>query len=297
MSTLLYKRKNILIVGGDKRVLIVCKKLSDRNNVYICGIDKEYTKDIPCTNILPREIDDKIDIIIFPVVVSSDNLHIATPLSEKVITLESILSKVSNDTLVFGGNFSNNIIDLLKERKIKFFDYMKREELLISNAFLTAQGAVAIAINSINFSLSKSNVLLIGSGRITKSLSQLLHGFGCNITITARKKSDIVMQNLLGFNAIPIENISTVLPYQNIIFNTVPSLVLDEDLLHMVNPNALIIDLASKPGGVDFMIANELNLKCLWELGIPGRMTDLAAGEMIYDAISNIISERGETIE
>lgn len=252
MSELLtYKRKNILIVGGDKRVLIVCKNLSDKNNVYICGIDPIYTKDIPCINNPLHSVDDKIDIVILPVVVSSDDIHVNTPLTQKVVTLESILSKISSDTLVFGGNFTSNILSLLSQRKIKFFDYMKREELLISNAFLTAQGAVAIAIQNINFSLSKANVLLIGSGRITKSLSQLLHGFGCNITTTARKKSDLVMQNLLGYRCIHTEEIDSILPEQHIIFNTVPSLILNEKLLHLVNPNALIIDLASKPGGVD----------------------------------------------
>lgn len=45
------------------------------------------------------------------------------------------------------------------------------------------------------------------------------------------------------------------------------------------------------------MIAEELNLNCLWELGIPGKMTEVAAGEIIYDTICNIISERGENIE
>ncbi len=290
--------KNILIVGGDNRFITICKRIKPHHNLFVCGIDPIYTEDIGCINVSsPREITKPIDIIILPVIVSIDDIHVSTALSQKVITVTSVLDKAHENTLVFGGNFSPLLLNLLKERKIRYFDYMKREELLLSNAYLTAQGAVATMINNINFSLCRARVLIIGSGRIAKILVNMLKGFSCSITATARKKSDLILQEISGVNAVATDKIGEVLSSQDIIINTVPALILTEPLLHLVNKNALIIDLASKPGGVDFMMANELNLRCLWELGIPGKMADAAAGSIVYDTINNILVERGETIE
>ena len=56
----------------------------------------------------------------------------------------------------------------------------------------------------------------------------------------------------------------------------------------------LIIDLASKPGGVDFDTAAQLGIKVVWALGLPGKIAPITSGEIIADTISGIIQERSE---
>lgn len=55
------------------------------------------------------------------------------------------------------------------------------------------------------------------------------------------------------------------------IFNTVPVLLFSRDILQRMDRSTLLIDLASKPGGVDFTAAAELQLKTIWALSLPGR--------------------------
>src|SRR5699024_12265895 len=60
-----------------------------------------------------------------------------------------------------------------------------------------------------------------------------------------------------------------------------PHPVLDETTLAKVNRSALLIDLASKPGGINFKAAEDLGIKAIHALGIPGKTAPLTAGKII----------------
>ena len=64
-----------------------------------------------------------------------------------------------------------------------------------------------------------------------------------------------------------------------------------------IRKDCLVIDLASKPGGVDFKAASELGVKVVWALGLPGKVAPISAGRIIADTVMNILSERGLTYE
>jgi dipicolinate synthase subunit A len=61
--------------------------------------------------------------------------------------------------------------------------------------------------------------------------------------------------------------------------------------LEKINSDALIIDLASKPGGVDMQCAGRLGKKVIWALSLPGKVAPITSGEIIKDTIINILSE------
>ena len=75
----------------------------------------------------------------------------------------------------------------------------------------------------------------------------------------------------------------------DVIFNTVPQLVLDEKELQMVDKKCVIIDLASKPGGINFEKAKELNLETYWALGLPGKVAPRSAATYMAEKIINLM--------
>ena len=77
----------------------------------------------------------------------------------------------------------------------------------------------------------------------------------------------------------------------DIIFNTIPALVLNRNELIKIRNDALVIDLASKPGGVDFDAAKELGIRVIWALSLPGRVAPVTAGIIIKDTIINMMRE------
>jgi dipicolinate synthase subunit A len=139
-----------------------------------------------------------------------------------------------------------------------------------------------------------SNVLLTGFGRITKVMVKALIGLGANVSVTARKYSDLAWAKIYGCEAIHISELDSHLPKFDILFNTVPAVILDEKKLSSLKENCLVIDLASKPGGVDFDTARALGIKTIWALSLPGKVAPITSGEIIAETIRNILSERGE---
>ena len=55
----------------------------------------------------------------------------------------------------------------------------------------------------------------------------------------------------------------------DVILNTAPVLLLDREVLQTVREDALVIDLASRPGGVDFAAAEALGKQVVWALSLP----------------------------
>ena len=79
----------------------------------------------------------------------------------------------------------------------------------------------------------------------------------------------------------------------DLVVNTVPARILSEEDLEDLRPGCLVIDLASKPGGVDLEAAARLGVKVIWALSLPGKVAPVTAGKSIKITIYNILHELG----
>ena len=128
-----------------------------------------------------------------------------------------------------------------------------------------------------------------------KALAVLLKGFGARVTVAARKQGDLAFARTLGLQTIPLRQLQEVLPQQEIVFNTIPAPVLTRPLLEQLQPECLIIDLASRPGGVDFEAAGELGLKTIWALSLPGKVAPITAGGIIRDTVLHMMADLADS--
>jgi dipicolinate synthase subunit A len=204
--------------------------------------------------------------------------------------IDEIIS-IANKTPIFAGRIPAKSYELAKNLNVELYDYFENEEVKYKNAILTAEAAIAIAINDYKKSLRDSNCLIIGFGRIGKILLRYLENFTHSICISARKEKDFSYIKALGFDFCHTEIIKNAFKY-NIIFNTVPHLVINENVLKNLNKETYIIDLASAPGGTDFMKATELGIKFNHALALPGKYSPVSAGEILGASVSRIIKER-----
>lgn len=170
------------------------------------------------------------------------------------------------------------------------FDYMKYESFVLKNAFLTAEGAVTLIEENTAYSLYRANVLIIGYGRIGKALHNILKGYGADITVCSRSKASKDEAIFNGAKHINFEQLKSD-NRANVIFNTVPHMVLTKHELSALKKDAVILDLASFPGGVDTLVADSLGLTVLNGRKMPSRYTEKTAGYLIGEAVSDIIEE------
>ena len=115
------------------------------------------------------------------------------------------------------------------------------------------------------------------------------------MSVCARKEGDLALARALGMHPVPLKKLNDALPQQEIIFNTIPSPVLLEEQLQLLEPDCLIIDLASRPGGVDWDAARKLNCKAIWALSLPGKVAPLTAGSIIRDTVLHMLEELSPT--
>lgn len=86
-----------------------------------------------------------------------------------------------------------------------------------------------------------------------------------------------------------------LLPHFDAVINTIPAPVLGADQLRCLPRGALILDLASRPGGTDFAAARELGLRAEHALSLPARCAPETAGALVAHTVEVILQERAAT--
>lgn len=285
--------KSFGIIGGDMRQSALARSLlSDGNIVYACGFERtELAGGVKKANL--TETVNNCANIILPLPVTNDGKYLKMDYANKKILLNDEFAKELRDKKIFGGMTEK----LIKTSKLwdtaNIYDYFKQEEFAVENAVPTAEGAIETAMHEFEGTIHGSKCLVAGFGRIGKTLACMLHGIGADVTVSARKRSDLAWIKTYGYKPVLTYGICKTAQY-DIIFNTIPALVFDAILLKRVNKNTIIIDLASYPGGVDLQSAGKAGIRAVTALSLPGKVAPKTAGEIIKNVIYSIISDNGE---
>ena len=170
------------------------------------------------------------------------------------------------------------------------YDYAARDDFAILNAVPTAEGALECAMSAYEGTIAGARCLVVGFGRIGKLLSRMLKALGAEVTVSARNATDRAYIAALGYGYMNTEQLAEVRRFQ-IVFNTVPTLIFDRELLQNTDGDTLLIDLASLPGGVDFDAASALRIDAQRALSLPGKCAPKTAGEIIKTTVFRMIEE------
>ena len=287
-------KKRYSVIGGDLRSIHLANQIaSDNNEVYIFGFNNASFEKKVCEIDSLAKVIEKADIVVGPLPCSNDDETINSPFSKDKIYINDIFKLMTKNQIFIAGRISEKINHIAKVYNVYTVDILEREEMSVLNAIPTAEGAIQIAMEEMPITLHGSNALVLGFGRIGKVLAKMLSGIGANVYVEARRFDDIAWIRSYGYNPVHISELDKIISKADIIFNTIPYVILNSDLLNLINKECLVIDLASKPGGVDFKRAGELGIKTIWALSLPGKVAPVTAAGFIKDTIYNIINELG----
>ena len=176
--------------------------------------------------------------------------------------LDLLLESLPKKLTVYGGFL--NVPPLIGHKRV---DFLTDPYYLAKNAAITAECAIEILENILHQDISGHSVLILGWGRIGKCLGKFLQQKGAEVTIAARKVTDLVIIEALGYRAIPLQDLK---PHSEFILNTIPTMVLEK-----VPSDCFAIELASKPGmcGGNIISAR----------GLPGKMRPVESGKLIAE--------------
>ncbi|TFB23162.1 dipicolinic acid synthetase subunit A [Filobacillus milosensis] len=285
--------KSIVVIGGDARHIEMMKQLIEKDaTVYAIGYEEleenlEGLYLIQMDN-LPKE---EIDAIILPVTGLDQEGYAESHFADSSPQLsEEWLNEFPEHCLLFTGISTPylNEITSFKNRLIKLFN---RDDVAIYNSIPTAEGTVMFAIQQTDFTIHNSNVTILGLGRVGKTLIHTFKGLGANVSVYSRNDDELA--RIFEYQATPIsfEDLEESMKTCNILINTIPTLVVTPSLISALPRDSLIIDLASKPGGVDFRFAKKRGIKAILAPGLPGLVASKTAGMILARVIHNIILE------
>lgn len=289
----MYTPKLYLVAGGDSRYIRLASLLARTARVCAAGFS-QYPGDAGQSERLDTlsQLKESPDCLILPMPATRDGETVPTPFSKEPLPLTQLLDLCHRDTLILAGMAGESLQTLCKERGLSLIDYAKREELTVLNAVPTAEGALQIALERLPVVLNGMNVLITGYGRVAKLCRRVFAGIGCRVTIAARSMEALAWAEADGAEAIPLNRMPEQLPKFRLVINTVPYLLFGKEELSYLPQNALLIDLASLPGGIDFDAAEKFGLQTVHALSLPGKAAPETAASILFQTIQNIESER-----
>lgn len=289
------KKHSFYIAGGDMRFVYLANALAaEKYNVTAFALSE--AEGLSDDVIISGDSSEAAfsDVTVLPIPCQSGEGYLNAPFEERKIPLAEIAARLEHGSVLVGGMIPEGIRKIAENKGVAVLDYFEREEFAVRNASLTAEAAVALAMEAVNESISKMPVLILGHGRIGRLLGSMLKALDADVTIAARRFSDLAWIRSEGNTPIEFSRLDEKISGFRIILSTVPALVLGEERLAMLKKDTIVIDLASAPGGVDWEAANRLGIRAEKALGLPGRFAPKTAGEIIKETVLNILSEREE---
>jgi len=269
------KMPSLAVLGGDRRQQILIGLLKDGG----------YT--------VTGEPTFRNEIVIGPVPCSKDGVTIHQLQEWNRFGIRELFDKMkeNNCRLFVAGAVSGDIRGQAAERGIKTVDLMELDQVAVENAVPTAEGVIQAAMENSDITLFGSRCLVLGYGRCGKVLARMLKGIGAEVSVEARKRADYAYIKCFGYGLVELSGLDGRIGDFDFIFNTVPAMMLDGNLLGRVKRDCVILDIFSS-GGVDYRKAEEFGIKALLMPSLPGRAAPKTAAVILRDAIEGII--RGE---
>ncbi len=261
----------IAILGSSLRFDILSSKLSSS--------DYDVTNYSRADEI-PEKLEQDIIVLPIPTKTKEGFLNIV---GDCKITPEALLERTKPEALIISCNFSDN--------RRKTVDINKDEYFAFLNAIPTAEGAINLALKDKGMTMYNSKCLIVGFGRIGKILAHRLDGLKADITVAARNPKDLALIKALGLKDINIYSLEETINEYDIIFQTVPSPILNDNVLSNVSKDTPIIELSSAMAGTDTAKAKELGLKVINAGGLPEKCAPQTAGMILFDSVIRIIKE------
>ena len=285
---------NIWVVGGDQRQASMAALMAeDGHTVHTYALDRLET---PITGAAAQaDLTGAVlaDCVVLPLPVADEEARLNAPLSAQSHPLGVILDALRPGQAICAGRITAPVRAMAEQRGLTLHDYFAREELAVANAVPTVEGAIQIAMEALPITLHNARVLVIGYGRLGRLLAHRLDALGARVSASARSWADLAWIEALGYGVEHTGQLKGWLCSYDLVINTVPAPVLDREALADLKPECLVIDLASKPGGVDLPNARALGVEVIQALSLPGRVAPVTAGRSVKNTVYNILHELG----
>ncbi len=287
------KGLKIMIIGGDKRELELFFHLRKMDaQVCMYGFKEGET---PFNDInLARDLGESLrrsNVVITPLNGIEEEGLIYTPFFDGKIHVHDAVFRegIQPGTLFIAGYLNPLIKKGLQEKNVIVCETREMDEVSILNAIPTAEGAIQVAMMNTDITIHNSQCFVLGYGRCGRVLAETLKGLGAIVTVVARRSEVLAWIQASSMRPLLLSELAKGIKRADMIFNTIPSVVVDGEILCHVKKDVLIIDLATYPGGIDFTAAERMGIKTIVLPGLPGKVAPKTAGKILCQVYPYLI--------
>lgn len=267
--------------------------ISDMRQVYLAEILTKKGNNVRCLDIRNSEtVKEQLEKL-KGFLVEAGMLVLPIPVTKipEQKRLNDILNKnMTNGTLVLGGCFSKEQIELLTRRDIHYLDFMEDQIVTEENAVATAEGVIAELVNHSPYNIDEAKIIVTGYGCCGKAIAQRLKALGARVTVLARRREVRKEAKKDGFYAVDFAFGAEEAMGAAMLVNTVPAPVVTRTIIRELPRDAYILDIASAPGGCDFACAKECGIQADLSLGLPGKYAPKESAYILDRAIERFVA-------
>jgi dipicolinate synthase subunit A len=281
-------------VGGDARIIEVIKHAIELDaSIVLIGFDQLETPlpDTVKAELTPEVLSD-VDAIVLPVTGMDDAGRVEARYSSVPLVLgEDHFDAIPRHAQLFSGIAPKALADTCQRHRLRLHKLMELDEVAIYNSVPSAEGAIQMAMENTDITIHGSHSVVLGFGRCGVTLARMLHGIGAHVRVCARKEADLARIKEMSLTAYAMNDIIKAVRDADVIYNTIPSLVLTAEVLAKVPKSCVIIDIASKPGGTDFRYAEKRGIRAILAPGLPGIVAPKTAGQILAKTLCRLLWE------
>ena len=146
---------------------------------------------------------------------------------------------------LYCGKISEKHQEILKNKEIAYHNLMNDEIFTTKNANITAEGVLALILEHSPKSIFENNVLILGAGRIAKALAIILGRLGVNFAVVRFNKEKFPECFSFSKACYLGEEFFNHLHEYDVIVNTIPKTIFDEQNFGKIARNTIYIETAS----------------------------------------------------
>jgi dipicolinate synthase subunit A len=285
---------NIAFVGGDARLLEVIRYMLDLDaTVSLIGFDEiaHQFQGIEVVKVVTTETFRNTDVVILPVAGMDDRGVIEAHYSPYPIVLtDEHFASMPKHIKVVTGIAKPYLQTVCEKYGLNLIKLMELDEVAILNSIPTAEGAIQLAIQHTDITIHGSNSVVLGFGRCGITLSRTLAALGSRVKVGARKPADLARIQEMNMEPFPLAELAQHVTQADLVFNTIPAMVLTADMLAKIPKTCVIIDIASNPGGTDFRFAEKRGIKAILAPSLPGIVAPKSAGQIIAYTLGRLLA-------
>ena len=179
--------------------------------------------------------------------------YIVLPLNGvKQDQLFEYLVKENTNKIYIVYQINDYMLELKEKYKLKFLELKNDNMFTLINSISISEAVIKYSIEILPIVLKTANILILGYDNSSVELAKDYLHFSNKLLVAISKENIKEELDKIHVKNIDINELKEYIEGYDLIINTIPSLIIDEELLHYISPSSYILDISSSLNGVDY---------------------------------------------